>query len=130
MHSFIIPTANPSPHYLLKTDIFLGLPFIPFKITYPIDRSNFLENLSISEAGKNGMLSYSKSFRSIRSHTENLYDRARRKLAGSFRHTSPNNCSSDNHFGQSASDSAASEKASPSSLGPHYKCYREEVLSK
>lgn len=32
------------------------------------------------------MLGYSKSFRSIRSHTENLYDRARRKLTGSFRH--------------------------------------------
>lgn len=31
------------------------------------------------------MLSYSKSFRSIRTRTENLYDRARKKLTSSFR---------------------------------------------
>nr|CAD2179534.1 unnamed protein product [Meloidogyne enterolobii] len=41
------------------------------------------------------MLSYSKSFRTLRSHTENLYDRARRKLTGSFRH-STNNSNSNN----------------------------------
>lgn len=61
------------------------------------------------------MLSYSKSFRSIRSHTENLCDRARRKFVGSFRqHASPN---SDN-FG-SSSDS--SKKAS-FSLFPKNTC--------
>lgn len=31
------------------------------------------------------MIQYSKSFRSIRSRTESLYDRARKKLASSFR---------------------------------------------
>uniref|UniRef100_A0A1I8BRX2 SH3 domain-containing protein n=1 Tax=Meloidogyne hapla TaxID=6305 RepID=A0A1I8BRX2_MELHA len=42
------------------------------------------------------MLGYSKSFRSLRSHTENLYDRARRKFTGSFRHSpNSNNNSSD-----------------------------------
>uniref|UniRef100_A0A915M895 SH3 domain-containing protein n=1 Tax=Meloidogyne javanica TaxID=6303 RepID=A0A915M895_MELJA len=42
------------------------------------------------------MLSYSKSFRTLRSHTENLYDRARRKLTGSFRHSTNNSNSNNN----------------------------------
>nr|CAD2131170.1 unnamed protein product [Meloidogyne enterolobii] len=42
------------------------------------------------------MLSYSKSFRTLRSHTENLYDRARRKFTGSFRHSTNNSNSNNN----------------------------------